>query len=151
MPQQRFDLLGGEPEKELLLLFWYRYVWNGAKKDEWEAVASRCSTGRLWRAFPDEPGKYGGTIIQKRLQGKSFAACWPTVGIRFCGRIKKRRVIGYAHLVDYDVLYAPSMKNIMGIAVSPQYRRKGVGRVLLETGGKVGRRDRRCRRSAGFR
>ena len=46
------------------------------------------------------------------------------------------RVIGYVHLADYDVLYAPPMKNIMGIAVSPQYRRKGVGRVLLEAGEK---------------
>ena len=109
MPQQRFDLLGGEPEKELLLLFWYRYVWNGAKKDEWKAAASRRSTGRLWLA--DGRNK----IFVAELEG---------------------RVIGYVHLADYDVLYAPPMKNIMGIAVSPQYRRKGVGRVLLEAGEK---------------
>lgn len=34
-------------------------------------------------------------------------------------------------LVDYDLLYAPHYKNIMGIAVSPKYRRQGVGSSLL--------------------
>ena len=29
------------------------------------------------------------------------------------------RVAGYLHLEDYEVLYANSMKNIMGIAVAP--------------------------------
>lgn len=44
------------------------------------------------------------------------------------------RLVGYLHLVDYDVLYAEHMKNIMGIAVDPDCRRMGIGRKLLEAG-----------------
>lgn len=40
-------------------------------------------------------------------------------------------VVGYVHANDYDVLYAPHMKNIMGIAVSGACRGGGVGRALL--------------------
>lgn len=44
------------------------------------------------------------------------------------------RLVGYLHLVDYDVLYAEHMKNIMGIAVDPDCRRMGIGRALLTAG-----------------
>ena len=40
-------------------------------------------------------------------------------------------VVGYLHLEDYDVLYFPHMKNVLGIAVSGACRRQGVGRALL--------------------
>ena len=39
---------------------------------------------------------------------------------------------GYVHDLDYDLLYAPHMKNIMGIAVSSAYKRKGIGSALLQ-------------------
>ncbi|MBT9777277.1 GNAT family N-acetyltransferase [Clostridium sp. MCC353] len=41
-------------------------------------------------------------------------------------------VIGYIHVNDYDLLYAPHMKNIMGIAVSSACRKMGAGRMLME-------------------
>ena len=41
-------------------------------------------------------------------------------------------VVGYVHANDYDLVYAPHMKNIMGIAVSSRYRRQGIGRILLQ-------------------
>lgn len=41
------------------------------------------------------------------------------------------RVIGYIHACDYDVIYAPSMKNILGLAVDSRYRRLGAGKALL--------------------
>ncbi len=41
------------------------------------------------------------------------------------------KVIGYIHVNDYDTLYAPHFKNVMGIAVSAEYKRKGVGRALI--------------------
>ena len=40
-------------------------------------------------------------------------------------------VIGYIHANDYDLLYAPHMKNIMGIAVDSSYKRNGIGKALL--------------------
>lgn len=40
-------------------------------------------------------------------------------------------VVGYIHANDYDVLYAPHMKNIMGIAVSNEYKKHGIGKALL--------------------
>lgn len=39
--------------------------------------------------------------------------------------------VGYIHAVDYDLLYAPHYKNIMGIAVSPNHRRLCIGTALL--------------------
>lgn len=42
-------------------------------------------------------------------------------------------VVGYVHANDYDVIYAPHMKNIMGIAVSSCYKKKGIGRALLSS------------------
>lgn len=41
------------------------------------------------------------------------------------------KAVGYLHASDYDVLYAPHMKNILGIAVHPSCRRQGIGRRLL--------------------
>lgn len=40
-------------------------------------------------------------------------------------------VIGYIHAVDYDVIYSPLMKNIMGIAVATAYKRRGIGSALM--------------------
>ena len=41
------------------------------------------------------------------------------------------KVVGYVHANDYDTIYAPHMKNIMGIAVSKDYKRQGIGKALL--------------------
>lgn len=38
---------------------------------------------------------------------------------------------GYIHASDYRVIYAPAYKNILGIAVFSEYKRKGVGSALL--------------------
>ncbi len=40
-------------------------------------------------------------------------------------------VVGYIHAIDYDVIYAPHCKNIMGIAVLKEYERNGIGKALL--------------------
>ena len=42
-------------------------------------------------------------------------------------------IVGYVHANHYELLYAPAMKNIMGIAVSGKYRRCGIGKALLES------------------
>ena len=41
------------------------------------------------------------------------------------------QVVGYAHANNYDLLYADSFKNMMGIAVSKECKRLGVGKKLL--------------------
>lgn len=40
-------------------------------------------------------------------------------------------VVGYCHAESYRLLYAPSMVNLLGIAVDARARRQGVGLVLL--------------------
>ncbi|MFR5875347.1 MAG: GNAT family N-acetyltransferase [Eubacterium sp.] len=41
-------------------------------------------------------------------------------------------IVGYIHACNYDVIYAPSVKNIMGIAVDEKYKRNGIGTALLK-------------------
>ncbi len=42
------------------------------------------------------------------------------------------KVVGYVHANNYELLYAPHMKNIMGIAVSSAFRKNGIGKMLLD-------------------
>jgi len=41
------------------------------------------------------------------------------------------KVAGYIHANNYDLLYAPHLKNIMGIAVSAAFKKNGIGKMLL--------------------
>jgi len=40
-------------------------------------------------------------------------------------------VVGYVHANNYDLLYAPHLKNIMGIAISSDFRKNGIVKMLL--------------------
>ena len=40
-------------------------------------------------------------------------------------------VVGYIHLQNYDTLYFDPMKNVLGIAVFPAFRRRGVATRLM--------------------
>lgn len=51
------------------------------------------------------------------------------------------RVVGYIHVNDYDAIYFPHMKNIMGIAVSREYQRCGAGTALLRAAESWAKRD----------
>ena len=42
------------------------------------------------------------------------------------------KVIGFIQIVKYEPLYFEDMVNIMGLAVSEEYRRKGIGSMLLK-------------------
>ena len=44
------------------------------------------------------------------------------------------KVIGYIHLVNYDVIYADNFKNCLGLAVDNDCKRKGIGSALLKQG-----------------
>lgn len=41
------------------------------------------------------------------------------------------KVVGFVHVERYDLLYYPSMANILGLAVSSQSRRQGIGEHLV--------------------
>lgn len=41
------------------------------------------------------------------------------------------KVVGFIHVERYEVLYAESMCNVLGLAVAKEYRRRGVGKELL--------------------
>ncbi len=41
------------------------------------------------------------------------------------------KIVGYIHANNYELLYAPYLKNIMGIAVSSDFRKNGIGKMLL--------------------
>lgn len=43
----------------------------------------------------------------------------------------ENHVVGYIHASDYDSIYLPPLKNIMGIAVMSDYKKKGIGKALL--------------------
>ncbi len=43
-----------------------------------------------------------------------------------------QKIVGYVHGVDYDLFYSNHMKNIMGIAVASEYKRKGIGSLLIK-------------------
>lgn len=42
-------------------------------------------------------------------------------------------VIGYVHVERYDTLYSETLGNILGLAVSSEKRRLGVGRLLMSS------------------
>lgn len=44
------------------------------------------------------------------------------------------KVVGYIHLVNYDVIYADNFKNCLGLAIDNDYKRKGIGSALLKQG-----------------
>lgn len=45
--------------------------------------------------------------------------------------VKGDVVLGYIHAAEYELLYAPKMVNILGIAVSKKCQKQGVGSALL--------------------
>lgn len=42
------------------------------------------------------------------------------------------KCIGFIHIEKYDVLYCESGTNILGLAVSEDYRNLGIGKMLME-------------------
>ena len=43
----------------------------------------------------------------------------------------RSRIAGVIHVEKYNVLYFPTMANILGLAVAADYRRQGIGSALL--------------------
>ncbi|MGI0518700.1 GNAT family N-acetyltransferase [Treponema denticola] len=69
--------------------------------------------------FPLEKTK---TQLEKILTDK---------GAKIFGAFVDDKLIGYVHIADYECSFNDSLKNIMGLAVDPSYRKQGIGRALL--------------------
>lgn len=63
---------------------------------------------------------------------KRLAKLLASKGHKIFAAVAEGNVVGYVHANDYDLLYFPHMKNIMGIAVDEKFRRMGIGRMLIE-------------------
>ena len=91
-----------------------------------EAVASDATA--IWRLNCNEMGyQYP---LDDTAQNITKLLCSSTDKIFVA--VSDGAVVGYVHANDYDLLYAPPMKNIMGIAVSSEHKQQGIGRALLQ-------------------
>ncbi len=79
----------------------------------------KLNTVEMGYDYPEEKTRIKLQALLKSDKDKIFVACVDEV------------VVGYIHANDYDVIYAPHMKNIMGIAVLSEFKRMGIGRELL--------------------
>lgn len=83
------------------------------------AAIARLNRDALGYEYP--PGE-----TRKKL-AQALACEKEMVFVAVCGE----EIVGYIHACDYDVLYAPHMKDVLGIAVSGTHRKKGLGAALL--------------------
>lgn len=97
-----------------------------AKKEDYIAIA-RLNKKEMKYDYPVEKTKIKLAQILEDASQKVYVA------------VSREQVIGYVHANNYDVLYAPHMKNIMGIAVEQNFKKQGVGRTLLEAVEKWGK------------
>lgn len=66
-------------------------------------------------------------LVQKQLR-HALSTPSEQVFVAVCDGV----TAGYIHAEDYDVLYFPTMKNILGLAVASDYRRLGLGTKLMQ-------------------
>lgn len=79
----------------------------------------KLSREQLGYDFPPDETRTKLAALLNRSSDKIFVA------------VQGQHVVGYVHACNYDVLYAPHMKNIMGIAVAAEWQKHGIGRMLL--------------------
>lgn len=65
-------------------------------------------------------------LVQQRLEQSNPAK------ERIFVALSEDAVIGFIQTEIYQLLYQPDIVNILGLAVSKQYRNKGAGRLLVE-------------------
>ena len=96
-------------------------------------------------AFRIRPGRMEDAAVIQRLNAEELGYDYPVEAVEKCLEsvlerdservfvaVSQGQVVGYVHACGYETLYAPAIKNILGIAVMAGCRRKGIGRALLE-------------------
>ena len=63
---------------------------------------------------------------------KQFAGLDNSREAVFIAEADSGRIAGVIHVEKYNVLYFPTMANILGIAVAADFRRQGIGSALLK-------------------
>ena len=63
---------------------------------------------------------------------KQFAGLDNSREAVFVAEADSGRIAGVIHVEKYNVLYFPTMANILGLAVAADYRRQGIGSALLK-------------------
>ena len=46
--------------------------------------------------------------------------------------VEDNNICGFIHVERYNTLYSETLANILGLAVSSEYRRKGIGKALMD-------------------
>ena len=83
------------------------------------------------RRSRESAGTISATTARRHSCGKSCVARCKASGSACSSPCVRAEVAGYIHAEDYDVLYFETMKNILGLAVAANHRRKGIGTKLL--------------------
>lgn len=75
---------------------------------------------QLGYKYPVERSKYRISKILNETKDKVFVG------------IIKDRIVGYIHISPYELLYYDSVVNVLGLVVDKEYRRRGIGKRLIE-------------------
>ena len=81
----------------------------------------------IWKLNTEEMGY---TFSLEATRGKLIKLL-TDVNNRIFVAVADGMIVGYIHANGYELLFAPSMRNVLAIAVSSQYKRQGIGRALL--------------------
>ena len=81
----------------------------------------------IWKLNTEEMGY---TFSLEATRGKLLKLL-TDVNNRIFVAVADGMIVGYIHANGYELLFAPSMRNVLAIAVSSQYKRQGIGRALL--------------------
>lgn len=79
-----------------------------------------------------------------KIVEKQFAGLDNSREVVFIAEADSGRIAGVIHVEKYNVLYFPTMANILGLAVAADFRRQGIGSALLKRAEEWARKNGAC-------